>query len=159
VSQAQPDDGGFGSGVRDTLIRFGKSPRGFLLGAVLSPLISGLNDVVVRFLELVRFVYMGDGPGLQGTLGMADIPVFIGDTVLAAGSTIGGSAAEGTGILGAVDTVVQALIGIATIGGPLAPIILAGETVLVVWVLAVLARRTILIIADAVPGLAGVLGT
>ena len=158
MAQAQPDDE-FTSGVRETLIRFGKSPRGFLLGAVLSPLLSGLNDVLVQFLDLIRFVYMGDGPGLQGTLGIADIPIFVGDKVLAVGSTIGGSAAGGTGILGVLDTIVQALIDIATIGGPLAPIILAGETVLVVWTFAVIARRLILIIADAVPGLAGVLGT
>jgi len=161
VAQAQTtdDDGEFGSGVKETLVRFGKSPQGFLLGAVLSPLLSGLNDVVVRFLNLIRFVFVGDGPGLEGTLGIADIPLFMGEKVLAVGATVGGSAADGTGILGVVDTIVQALIDIATIGGPLAPIILAGETVLVVWVLAVIARRTILVIADAVPGLAGILGT
>ncbi|EMA64664.1 hypothetical protein [Halorubrum lipolyticum] len=150
-------DGGYT--LPETLTRFAKSPQGFILGAILSPLLEGLNDAVVQLLDLITFVFVGDGPGLVGTLGIADIPLFMGGLVIDIGSRIGGSAVEGTGLLGIVDRLVQAGVDVATIGGPLAPIILAGETVFVVWVLAVLARRTILVIADAVPGLAGVIGT
>ena len=66
---------------------------------------------------------------------------------------------EGTGLLGIVSTVVDAGTAFATIGGPLAPIILAGEVVVVGYVFAFVTERIVLVIADAVPGLAGILGT
>lgn len=156
MAQAPSDDG---YTLPDTLQRFASSPQGFILGAILSPLLNGLNDAVIRFLNLITFVFEGSGPGLTGTIGVADIPLYVGDLALEAGSTIGGSALEGTGLLGIADRLVQTGVGFATIGGPLAPVILAAETVAVLWLLAVIGRRTLLVIADAVPGLAGVLGT
>jgi len=160
------DDGGGGGGgggtdlgTWETLERFGKSPQGFILGAILSPLLRGLEDVIVEVLDLIVFVFQGEYPGLIGTYGLLDIPVFIGTKLIAIGATIGGSTAENSGVLGLVDRLVKAAVDVATVGGPLAPIILAGEIVVVVWLLAVIARRIILVIADAVPGLAGVLGT
>ena len=51
------------------------------------------------------------------------------------------------------------LIGLVFAVGLLTAGALAGITVVAVWAFAVIARRLILIIADAVPGLAGVLGT
>ncbi|EMA71952.1 hypothetical protein C462_04220 [Halorubrum distributum JCM 13916] len=141
------------------LLTFASAPQGFILGALLEPLLSGLNSVVVGLLDLIVFVFQGDGPGLTGTLGLADIPLFIGDTLIGVGSTVGGSAIDGTGILGVVDRIVETFVGFASIGGPLAPLILAGEVVVVTYVLVVIARRTILVIADAIPGAAGVLGT
>jgi len=148
-----------GQGLPDTLKEFARAPQGFILGAILETFLSGLNTGLVEVLGLIRFVFQGSGPGLTGTYGIADIPLFIGTSLVGVGETIGGSAVEGTGILGVVDQVVSAGVGFASAGGPLAPIILSAEVVLVVWVIAVLTRRTILVIADAVPGLAGVFGT
>jgi len=150
-------DGGYT--LPETLQRFAASPQGFILGAVLSPLLQGLTDALVQVLDLIVFVFEGSGPGLVGTLGIADIPLFIGEELTAVGSTIGGSAVEGTGLLGVIDRLVQSAVELATIAGPLAPVVLAAETVFVVWLIAVIGRRTLLVIADAVPGLAGVLGT
>ena len=150
---------GDGYSLPETLKRFAKSPQGFILGAILSPLINGLNDVVVTFLDLIVFVFRGSGPGLVGTYGIADVPLFIGTKLIGIGSTIGGSAVDGTGVLGILDRIVGAGTQIASIGGPLAPIILAGEIVVVVYVLAFVTERIILVIADAVPGAAGILGT
>jgi len=115
------------------------------------------EDVIVDLLD----VLLQKGVILEAdvVIGIADIPLFIGTSLVGVGETIGGSAVEGTGILGVVDQVVSAGVGFASAGGPLAPIILSAEVVLVVWVIAVLTRRTILVIADAVPGLAGVFGT
>ncbi|WP_050032292.1 hypothetical protein [Halorubrum halophilum] len=160
MAQANPNDGG-GDGytLPQSLQRFARSPQGFILGAILSPLLEGLNDAVVQFLDLIVFVFEGSEPGLVGTYGIADIPLFIGTQLVNIGATIGGSASDGTGFLGLVDRLVEAAVGFATVGGPLAPIILAGEVVVVVWLLAFIGRRIILVIADAVPGLAGVLGT
>lgn len=156
---ADDPEGDDDSGLSETLQTFASSPQGFILGAILSPLIDGLNSVVVRILDLIVFVFRGDGPGLTGTLGLADIPLFIGNTLVDAGAVVGGSARDGTGILGVLDTIVEIGVGFADIGGPLAPIILAAEVVAVVYLLVVIARRVILVIADALPGVAGLLGT
>ena len=147
-----------GTVLPDVLLRFASAPQGFILGAILTPILSGLNDVVVRILDLIVFVFNGDGPGLVGTYGLADIPLFIGTNLVAIGSTIGGSASGG-GLLGILSRIVDAGTAFASAGGPLAPIILAGEVVAVTYVLAWVGQRVILVIADAVPGLAGVLGT
>ena len=157
VDDTEGSDGG--SELPETLQRFASSPTGFILGAVLSPLLRGLNNVVVTFLDLITFVYQGSGPGLVGTLGVVDIPLFIGTELIEIGATIGGSSVEGTGLLGIVSTVIDAGTAFATLGGPLAPIILAGEVVVVVYVFAFVTERIILVIADATPGLAGILGT
>ena len=158
---ASTSDGGGDDGytLPVTLQRFASSPSGFILGAILSPLLRGLNSVVIEFLDLITFVFQGSGPGLIGTLGVADIPLFIGTELLEIGATIGGSSVEGTGLLGIVSEVIDAGTAFATLGGPLAPIILAGEVVVVVYVFAFVTERIILVIADAVPGLAGVFGT
>lgn len=156
---AAAPNGGEGSSVPEVVLRFASAPQGFILGAVLSPLISGLESVVVGILDLIVFVFQGDGPGLVGTLGLADIPLFVGETLVGVGSTVGGSAVDGTGILGVVDRIVEALVGLASIGGPAAPIILAAEVVAVVYLFVVIGRRAILVIADAIPGAAGILGT
>ncbi|WP_049902537.1 hypothetical protein [Halorubrum distributum] len=154
-----PDSGDGGSDLPETLQRFASSPTGFILGAILSPLLRGLNNIVVTFLDLITFVFQGSSPGLVGTLGLVDIPLFIGTELIEIGATIGGSSVEGTGLLGIVSTVIDAGTAFASIGGPLAPIILAGEVVVVVYVFAFVTERIVLVIADAVPGLAGILGT
>ncbi|WP_241982725.1 hypothetical protein [Halorubrum sp. ASP121] len=159
ASESSASDGGGDTIIPGVLYRFASAPQGFILGALLEPLISGVDSLVTQVLDLIVLVFQGDGPGLVGTLGLADIPLFIGDTLIGVGSALGGSAIEGTGILGIVDTIIEALVSFATIGGPLAPIILAGEVVLVVYTVAFIGQRIILVIADAVPGLAGILGT
>ncbi|WP_092920502.1 hypothetical protein [Halorubrum sodomense] len=161
MSQASTSSGGSDDGytLPETLQRLSKSPQGFILGAILAPLIRGLENIVLRLLETLTFVFQGSAPGLIGTYGLADIPLYIGTQLVNVGSIIGGSAAGGTGILGLINRLVEAGLAFATAGGPLAPIIVAGELVVVVYVIVVVARRIILVIADAVPGLAGVLGT
>ncbi|KOX96945.1 hypothetical protein [Halorubrum tropicale] len=153
------DSGSEGYTLPETLRRFASSPTGFILGAILSPLLRGLNNVVVTILDLITFVFQGSGPGLVGTLGLVDIPLFIGTELVEAGAIIGGSSVEGTGLLGVVSTVIDAGAAFASIGGPLAPVILAGEVVVVAYVFAFVTERIVLVIADAVPGLAGILGT
>lgn len=156
----EPDAGGGGdSSIPEVLYDFASAPQGFILGALLEPLLSGLNSIVVGLLDLIVFVFQGDGPGLVGTLGLADIPLFIGSELVDVGSAIGGSAVDGTGLLGVLDTIVSIGTSFAGLGGPLAPVILAGEVVLVAYTFAFIARRTILVIADAIPGAAGILGT
>ena len=160
MAAASPDGGADdGYTLPMTLQRLASSPTGFILGAILSPLLRGLNDIVVTFLNLITFVFQGSGPGLVGTLGLADIPLFIGTELVEIGAIIGGSSVEGTGLLGIVSEVIDAGTAFATLGGPLAPIILAGEVVVVVYVFAFVTERIVLVIADAVPGLAGILGT
>lgn len=151
--------GGGGSGLPQVLSDFANAPQGFILGAILETFLSGLNTGLAEVLGVINLVFNGTGPGLTGTYGLADIPLAIGTVLVDAGSTVGGSAIEGTGILGFVDQLVEAGFGFAEIFGPLAPIVLSAEIVLIVWLFAVVTRRTILVIADAVPGLAGVFGT
>lgn len=162
MSQAKNTDSGStndGDSIPDVLLRFASAPQGFILGAILETILSGLNTGLVEVLGLINLVFNGTGPGLEGTYGLADIPLAIGTALVGVGSTVGGSAIEGTGILGIVDQLVGAGFGFASTFGPLAPIVLSAEVVLIVWLFAVVTRRTILVIADAVPGLAGVFGT
>lgn len=155
---ASSPDSGSDSALPEVLTRFASAPQGFILGAVLTPILSGVNDVLIRILDLITYVFQGDGPGLVGTYGLADIPVFIGTELVAVGSTIGGSASGG-GLLGILSRIVDAGTAFASAGGPLAPIILAAEVVVAAYVLAFIGQRVILVMADAVPGVAGVLGT
>lgn len=132
--------------VRDTLTAFGSSPIGFVLGAVLSTLLGGLEAITVAVLDSIRVVFVGTGPGTTGTLGVADLPLLLGEVLFAT-----------TGMLGlrlqfAVSAAVGSLIDVTEAFGPLQPVafaaLVAGIGIVVAWA----ARLAIEIVLDAVPG-------
>lgn len=148
------------------LTAFAKAPSTFILGAVLAPIVGGLNTILSGTLEAVLFLFSGSCPDqyvvltggsscggdpTAGTWGLTDIPLVIGDAIVGAGSTIGGSAAAGTGILGVVDSISGAAVGIAQAAGPLGPVIIAAEFAAVVWLVAFVIRRAAL----TIPGIGG----
>jgi len=148
------------------LTAFAKSPSAFILGAVIAPIVGGLNTILYGTLEAVLFLFSGSCPDqyvvltggsscggdpTAGTWGLTDIPLVIGDAIVGAGSTIGGSAAAGTGILGVVDSISGAAVGIAQAAGPLGPVIIAAEFAAVVWLVAFVIRRAAL----TIPGIGG----
>jgi len=98
--------------VKGVLLTFGRNPLGFILGAVLQPVFAGLDAGVLAILDLLSMVYDGSGPGTEGVLGIADVPVVLADLLIDAGDLIGG------GLITAVRTVVEALVGPAADGGP-----------------------------------------
>jgi len=139
--------------VRGTLVAFGKSPAGFIFGAVVSELLNGVQTLVESLINAILFVFLGsDGaPSATGTLGLADIPVF-------AATTLGsGGARVATAIATSIRTANRATVEVATVAGPLSPVlyaaILAAYLVISAWAL----RTAIAVAADAIPGVQGLL--
>lgn len=132
---------------------FGKNPAGFVIGAVMSGILGGIETVVETLIDSILFIALGSDKTISatGTLGIADIPVF-------AVSLLGGS--TGT-VVGAFTTAVRAFnraaVGVSTAAGPLSPIlyaaILAVTMIVVAWAL----RTGIAVIADAIPGVQGLI--
>jgi len=144
---------------RETLQRFLNSPSGFILGAVLSTLLDGFEGVLASILDGISLLFVGDAPGTEGLLGLADIPLLIGELAIGAGRQIGGTAGSGvierSGLLGVVATLVESGLSAAELAGPLAPVVLTTEAVLVVYVLLLLFQRLVSVALDVIPGAGG----
>lgn len=139
------------TGVADVLKTFGNSPAGFILGAVLSELLGGIEVLLTALLDAVLFVFVGSGPGTTGMLGIADIPIFATEILIGATSGIGQTILELIGsLLGMVGTV-------AASAGPAAPLVVAGSIAVVAIAGAWTLRTVIDVVADAVPGLQGII--
>ncbi|SHG78186.1 hypothetical protein [Halobaculum gomorrense] len=132
--------------VKGVLLTFGRNPLGFILGAVLQPIFAGLDAGVLAILDLLSTVYEGSGPGTEGLLGIADVPVVLADLLIDAGDLIGG------GLLTAVRTVVEAVVGPAADGGPVGLILLALAFVVALNLYTGTIRKLVLIAIDAIPG-------
>lgn len=119
-------------GVSDRLIAIAKNPEGFVLGALLSLLISGVLGLFKQIVEAFRILLVGSGVGYSpGELvGLEDLPLLawsviespfsmVGDAILGAAAAPGTWAegiAESMGIAAFPLTVgMYALIGIAVI--------------------------------------------
>lgn len=162
ASTDDPDRSGFFSGDgtrRETLKQFLKSPSGFILGAVLSTLLDGFEGVLASILDGISLVFVGNAPGTEGLLGLADIPLLIGELAVGAGRQIGGTAGSGvvepSGLLGVIATLVESGLSAAELAGPLAPVVLTTEAVLVVYVLLLLFQRLVSVVLDVIPGAGG----
>ena len=144
---------------RDTLQRFLDSPSGFILGAILSTLLDGLQDALASILDGISRLFVGDAPGTEGLLGLADIPLLIGELAVRAGRQIGGTAGSGviepSGLLGVIATLVESGLSAAELAGPLAPVVLTTEAVLVVYVLLLVFQRLVSVALDVIPGAGG----
>lgn len=143
-------------GVVGTLQEFGQSPTGFILGAVLSELLGGIESIIETFLNSFQAVILGSDGVLSaeipadGTFGVADVPLIVTSALGSAGS----SAVKP--IVSVADTLSTEAAEIASMAGPLSPVIYAGMVGLLIAALVWLLRTTISVIADAVPGLQGI---
>jgi hypothetical protein len=139
------------------LTEFGDSPVGFILGAVLSYILGGIETVIEAFLDGFGILILGgDGQvsaelGTGETVGLADLPLTVASFLGSSGSTVLGP------VIGFFGTLSTEVSEIASSAGPLAPVIYAGMVALLiaggVWLL----RTTISVLADAIPGLQGVI--
>lgn len=138
--------------IGGVLRAFGNSPAGFILGVASSMVLGGIETIVTTLLDGVLILFVGSEPGLEGTLGLADIPLFVGTQLTAVGSWIGTGSATTPGVLDAANAMTTALINLTSSFGPLAPIMLAlivsGMGIAAAW----LARKLLEIAADVVPG-------
>lgn len=151
-------DGTFGGGytsivlpewlkdIKPVLTAFGNSPAGFILGVALSTVLNGVETVVTALLDAVLYLFVGDGPGLEGGLGLADIPLLVG------GLLVDATRGLGLDIISAASAFTGALIDLSTSFGPLAPVALAvmvsGIGIAAAWF-----TRVVLEIAlDFIPG-------
>lgn len=149
------DDSSLGGllAYKDVLTTFAASPAGFILGAILSELLGGIEAIISLFLDAIRFMFVGsDGvPSSTGTLGIADVPVYMASLLGDAGSQLGAA------VMTTTQTVTGALVDVAVASGPLAPVVLSMELAVLMVVSAVVLRTLIEIAADVVPGLGGLL--
>lgn len=138
--------------IRDVLTAFGRSPSGFVLGVVLSTVLGGLEVVVTTVLNALNTLFVGSGPGLSGTLGIADVPLLVGSLLTDVGRAIGFGTATQPGLIDVAESATTALINLASSFGPLAPValavIVAGLGIATAW----LARTVLEIVVDVVPG-------
>lgn len=138
------DGGGFV--LPSVLSTFANNPRTFILGAVLTTLVESLFGVVSTVIDVVLLVLAGSEPtrfNAPGeTLGIADIPVAIADSITGAGSVVGG------GILSAVAGLNGMIFEAAGAAGPLSPILVAGLVIAEIVVVIVVVQRAIYIVAD-----------
>lgn len=105
--------------VSDTLVKFAKNPIGFILGAVLTYLLAGVEAVVTAFGDAIMFVFEGDTVGsTEGMLGLADAPRIGADLITDAGSLAGSLI---TGSLSGLFTTLEAA---ARAAGPAAPLVI-----------------------------------
>jgi hypothetical protein len=159
------DPGGGGGGVlslpgwitdiRGVLEAFGRSPAGFIVGAVLSVILGGIETILTALLDAIILVFLGSDPGRfaapNETLGLADIPAF------AAGVLIDGTEPVGDAAFATIETLIGAAADVAASAGPAAPIVVAAIIGVVAIVGAVTIRTVIDVVGDAVPGLGGLI--
>lgn len=135
-----------------TLKRFGRNPSAFVLGAVLSSILGGVEAVFVAILDSIQFVFVGDSASTtEGALGIVDIPMYIGSLLTSSGRTVG------TAFLDSVGLVVSTMADTALSFGMLSPFVLAAEMGLVIVVLYYLGKTLLKIAIDAIPGGGGLL--
>jgi len=151
-SDARPDDPvEFGDiapdleGVEDTLTAFGESPAGFILGAVLSQILGGVQIIVESLIDGIIVLFLGsDGePSATGDLlGIADIPVYV------VTAFTGGGARVADGIAGAIRSTNRVTVEVATAAGPASPIVYAALLAVYMVVSAWLLRTLIAVVLD-----------
>jgi len=148
-SSESGSDGGGGDKESDLpaiLQDFAAAPRGFALGLVLTPLLSGLEDLQLEILGLIELVFLGTGPGTEGLLGIADVWLIIRELAVTTGGTVGSA------VLTALGIPVQAGLDIARDAGLPGLIVLALLIGLVVNLYAAYIRAAIEFALDFIPG-------
>lgn len=147
--------------IAPILTEFGNNPVGFVLGAILSTFLGGVQTLIEALIDGLLVLAVGsDGvPSATGTLGVADIPVFLASK-LGGGvaSVFTGIGANGSGVFNAIRTFNRTAVEIATAAGPLSAILYSAIVAATIIVVAWLLRTAIGVVADAVPGLEGILG-
>lgn len=142
--------GGDGGGGRftlpSTLSTFADNPQNFILGAVLAGAVEWLFGLVTLALDTILLILAGSEPtrfnAPNETLGIADVPVAIADSIGGAGDTVG------SGIIAGIESFNEPIFTATAFAGPLSPIIVTAvvalETVVVLW----LAQRAVYVAAD-----------
>lgn len=131
---------------------FGQSPLAFILGAILQPVLAGLNQAVGGFLSSIRFVFVGSDPAsTEGMLGFIDLPAVGATFLISAGDWIGSATLDG------VNLTVSTLLSLALKFGPLAPVALSVELAVVGVVLFVIVRTLVRVVLDVIPGAGGLI--
>jgi len=128
-----------------TLKAFGGNPAGFILGAVLSQILGGVQIIVESLIDGIIVLFLGsDGePSATGDLlGIADIPVYV------VTAFTGGGARVADGIAGAIRSTNRVTVEVATAAGPASPIVYAALLAVYMVVSAWLLRTLIAVVLD-----------
>lgn len=149
MSASDSDDGGgFSIPNPDVVATFSSNPRTFVIGAVLTTIVESLFGVISTALDIVLLILAGSEPtrfNAPGeTLGIADIPVAVVDSLTGAGSIVG------DGIISAVAGLNGIIFDAAGAAGPLSPILVAGLVIAEIVVAIVLIQRVVYVVADLV---------
>ena len=134
------------SAYTDVLTAFASNPRNFILGAVLTTILEAVTGTVTTAISQLVLLVGGSQPTAFNapgeTLGLADLPVAVADTLIGAGGLSGRAIIRG--IEGFNATVADA----AGTVGPFGPAVLIVLIVVEVVVAIVVLRRIAYIVAD-----------
>lgn len=152
-NQAALELAGLSEEQNRVLSSFARRPVGFVLGIILSEVLSGIEAVTTAFVSAISLVLVGSGPGTSGEyLGLADIPLYLGELVVGIVQPTGEGETIGGAIISIAEIPVGVVVDFAGRAGPLEPVVLAtgaaGGIIAVAWLL----RQLLVLGADAVPG-------
>jgi hypothetical protein len=126
---------------------FADSPRGFVLGLILTPLIEGLENIVIETLWVVNLVLVGENRGsTAGSLGIADIPLVLARMSVKAGQSVGRPVLETLGF------VMRTSVKLGQSMGPWGLIGSAILIVAVIWTFSASLRLGLAVALEAIPG-------
>lgn len=130
----------------DLLVEFASNPRQFIVGAVLTTFLEVVFGVVSQVIDIVILLFGGSQPARFNapgeTLGLADIPVAIAESLGDAGASFG------TTILVTIRGFNDVVFEAAGAFGPLSPVVVAAVVVAEIVVAVVVLRRIVFLVAD-----------
>ena len=122
------------------------NPQTVILGAVLSGIVEAVFGVVSQVIDIVLLVFGGSRPGQfnapDETIGLADVPVAVAESIGGAGSSLG------TTILVTIRGFNGVVFEAAGALGPFTPVVVAAVVIAEVVVAIVVLRRIVYIVAD-----------
>ena len=140
------DSGGSLWSEVDVLTAFVNNPRGFVLGAVLTTILETVTGVVTTVFDQLVLLAGGSQPtefNAPGeTLGLADVPVALADTVIGAGGF------SGDVIIAGIVAFNEQIADAAAAVGPFGPFVLIVLISVEAILTAVILRRIVFVVAD-----------
>lgn len=125
---------------------FLNNPRGFVLGAVLTTILESVTGVVTTIVDQLVLIVGGTQPtrfnAPTETIGLADVPVSIADTLIGVGGF------SGEAILDGIEAFNATIADAAATVGPFGPIVLIVLITVEAVVAIVVLRRVVYVIAD-----------
>lgn len=144
TSSSSSSDGGFSLGA--TLSTFASDPQRFIFGALLTGAVEWIFGGVSLVIDTILLILGGSDPttfNAEGeTLGIADVPVAIADSLGGVGDVVGSS------LIMTIQSFNEPIFESAAFAGPATPLVVTIVVVLEAAVVLWVAQRIVFIVAD-----------